>query len=1162
MYLNNPGVYNTSAYNWCQAAPGGNLFDCMSVQYWGTYGNSLSGTAYDRGQFFRGGVTNGEIRDSGVLDYTKNSSAPLGDFRQCFAFTVFYFDESKIPNNNITNYRYVYWRENQHFSDYNGKIENTTFHDSYLFNWAYDTLSFTRDWKSYPGTETDKVSVVKTVDASVFKSNFSQSLLVGSQSGFNVNLTNDNQYNFGLYNDGDWINQQIGKYQDGYVIFNLPDNATLHTLDSDGDGISDFDEVYIYYTNPKNNDTDGDGYSDGYEISHGTDPLLYNSHPAPSINLTNPANNSYQKTNQNFSADISTNSGINSTNLYINNVLTDTYTAVGNVFSISIGFVKVLSDGAYSWFYNMIDNTGVSTNSTTNNVIIDKTLPNITTISPANLTYTQLNKPTSIVYSYTETNPYLCWYSLNNGVMNTTTPCGLSVTGLNPNLGSNTWMIIMEDYASNINQANITFYVNNNSGILANYTYPTEISGSYINRSNILINVSASIGTPSDFANTTILLYGPSSQNTLGLTNPFFIDYTGLSDGIYSFNAITRNIYGDSDIAGLRNVTIDTINPTMDYSNPTIAAGTYNQTSSIWANMTATDTNLLLISSTLELISGGVPYTNTQNITPTLEPIDSLYYNWTGLGQGVYRLSGYAIDKVGLVGYITNRTIVLNIGAPIMNYEFPTPTDGTVLEGNNNFIVNVSALDPTLTNQIIYYWQINGTIQSQTTSNAINTLTLTGLADGIYYFNATGTDVSGRVTWLPTRNVDIEYSNQNITSCKELARSESTYLIQNDLTSASTCLNVTVPDITIDCQGHTIQGNSAILSTKTGLTIRNCNLESAAISLKIKGNSPSSVSIYNSTITGGTYGIYLAPEASLYADTITITGCNNGIYINNSNNENNLKNIIMTGNTQGLVILNSSYNTIRNLNITSGGATFLTTSTDNNFISCNINSGTAWTFTDYSVNNNVYASYYLGSENVDGTSQLIRSWSFTGSVVDKALNKMNGASIVYGASSATNTNVSYKNSSLANLTYGTLGGSMVTNDLGLASTNITQYMNIFGTTYSSTPYYFNASYANFAPTTALLNINDSSISRYHQFVLGNEIASSSLSRTAMWLLLGLIFLIAMAASIGFFMVRMREGYSIVDSWKYLIILVIWMTIFLIIYWALAWYIMGTFYPKI
>ena len=85
MYLNNPGVYNTSAYNWCQAAPGGNLFDCMSVQYWGTYGNSLSGTAYDRGQFFRGGVTNGEIRDSGVLDYTKNSSAPLGDFRQCFA---------------------------------------------------------------------------------------------------------------------------------------------------------------------------------------------------------------------------------------------------------------------------------------------------------------------------------------------------------------------------------------------------------------------------------------------------------------------------------------------------------------------------------------------------------------------------------------------------------------------------------------------------------------------------------------------------------------------------------------------------------------------------------------------------------------------------------------------------------------------------------------------------------------------------------------------------------------------------------------------------------------------------------------------------------------------------------------------------------------------
>ncbi|HEC40137.1 hypothetical protein LCGC14_0860940 [marine sediment metagenome] len=43
--------------------------------------------------------------------------------------------------------------------------------------------------------------------------------------------------------------------------------------DSDGDGLSDGDEVNNYHTDPTNSDTDGDQYSDGQEIQMGTDPL-------------------------------------------------------------------------------------------------------------------------------------------------------------------------------------------------------------------------------------------------------------------------------------------------------------------------------------------------------------------------------------------------------------------------------------------------------------------------------------------------------------------------------------------------------------------------------------------------------------------------------------------------------------------------------------------------------------------------------------------------------------------------------------------------------------------------------------------------------------------------------------------------------------------------
>jgi len=43
--------------------------------------------------------------------------------------------------------------------------------------------------------------------------------------------------------------------------------------DSDKDVLSDYDELFVYKTNPYNPDTDGDSFLDGDEITHGFNPL-------------------------------------------------------------------------------------------------------------------------------------------------------------------------------------------------------------------------------------------------------------------------------------------------------------------------------------------------------------------------------------------------------------------------------------------------------------------------------------------------------------------------------------------------------------------------------------------------------------------------------------------------------------------------------------------------------------------------------------------------------------------------------------------------------------------------------------------------------------------------------------------------------------------------
>lgn len=65
--------------------------------------------------------------------------------------------------------------------------------------------------------------------------------------------------------------------------------AELQQKDSDGDGLSDYSEIYVYSTNPYLADTDGDGVSDKQEILSGMNPnCAEGTECAPSASLERP----------------------------------------------------------------------------------------------------------------------------------------------------------------------------------------------------------------------------------------------------------------------------------------------------------------------------------------------------------------------------------------------------------------------------------------------------------------------------------------------------------------------------------------------------------------------------------------------------------------------------------------------------------------------------------------------------------------------------------------------------------------------------------------------------------------------------------------------------------------------------------------------------------
>ncbi len=320
--------------------------------------------------------------------------------------------------------------------------------------------------------------------------------------------------------------------------------------------------------------------------------------------------------------------------------------------------------------YCRVDNVNI----TGDIIISDSTPPSLSIIYPQNTTY-NINI-SSLNYSVSDANLQACWYSLNNGITNTTITCGQNATGLISTEGSNTWKIWANDSAGNTNSSSITFFKDTINPLI-DYGTGTANSSAYYNRNWIFVNVSV---TEINFKNLTYYLYNATGlvNSTTYTTQTFSINFTSLTDGNYSINATIYDVAGNLNSTSTRSsIVLDTQGPTITISYP--LNGYSYAINNISINWSVSD-NLVGLSSCWWTNNLGV--TNISIICGQ---------NFTqNLSDGTYTYKIYSNDSLNNLGS-ASTTFTISTGPPAINLNFPL--NNQFFNTGTNIYFNFTATD-------------------------------------------------------------------------------------------------------------------------------------------------------------------------------------------------------------------------------------------------------------------------------------------------------------------------------------------------------------------------------------------------------------------------------------------------------------------------------------
>jgi hypothetical protein len=332
--------------------------------------------------------------------------------------------------------------------------------------------------------------------------------------------------------------------------------------------------------------------------------------------------------------------------------------------------------------------------------------PVITLLSPSpnNGSYSNTSTPTinfSIVDTGSNIDTCILELDHSNNTM-TKIGSGLSVscnfTTSSLSEGGHNYTIFANDTLNNLGSNGTFFFTVDSTFPLISLGNGTENDQSNFSRSNVYVNVSV---TETNEANITFKLHNSTGEvnTTVYSSATREINWTGLSDGVYTYNVTIVDLASNSNTTATRTIRLDNLPPNV--STPVIPISGNNYSGTFVFNVSINDVTLKVGSVIFNVTNSS----GAQNATFTASNPSGNYWNasinTSDFPEGTYNISIIANDSVNNINNSELvHTLIFDNTAP--GFVLNSPANDTISQDAHK-LLNVSITDNLLTSTIRIY---------------------------------------------------------------------------------------------------------------------------------------------------------------------------------------------------------------------------------------------------------------------------------------------------------------------------------------------------------------------------------------------------------------------------------------------------------------------------